>query len=146
MRTVLASAVLMATITSTSSNFPGDPPSLTKATGAVGLVDGKDVRTLDVFLSGTDTWTLSATAGDDVKLTITLPKLAIGKFKGTDATLVMGERTLHGNWIVEITRASPGYLKSPGPCSGRLAVTFSKDTYVSGRFEDAGCISYNPKP
>lgn len=126
---------------------PGDPPSLAKVTGSVvSVVDGKDVQPLDVFLTGAETWTVSASQGEAVTLTIELAKLAVGTFQGKDAALVIGKRTLRGNWIIEITKASPGYLKSPGLCTGRLAATFGKTTYVTGGFVDAGCLSYRQKP
>ena len=115
---------------------PGNPPKLDgiPAKGVTLVAAGKATEA-EIWLDGNETWTLEVRAkGATYK--VALGKLAVGTSRGTSKT---------GAWVVEITAASPGYLKSPGLCSGRIAAWFAKDAYAVGTFTNAGCLSYTPK-
>ena len=115
---------------------PGTPPKLDNAPkDRVVLVIGSELRPLDPTITDEQ---IEMIAGD-ARLELALPKLAKGMYRGKTAKLALGKKQLTGSWIVEISDASPGYLKMPGACSGKIAATFAKDTYVVGTFAGATC-------
>jgi hypothetical protein len=141
MRTLIVLGLtLVATIAAAGPKVPaapGKPPSLDgiPAKGVTIVAKGK-ATPAEIWLEGHDTWKLQVRTKAGT-FELELPKLAVGTYRGTPKT---------GAWVVEITAAAPGYLKSPGACSGRIAAWFADTTYVVGTFESAGCLSYKQAP
>jgi hypothetical protein len=124
---------------------PGSPPSLAHALGEPPTaVVGSSRTALSSVVIQRELIASDATLVDSktsVTLSIPLPELRKGTQRGRDATLTVGDRKWSaGEWIVELTDASPGQLKNLGPCDGRLAATFAPDVYVVGTFH-GGCLS-----
>lgn len=121
---------------------PGNPPKLAGVpTATLTLVRKGQAVPLEVWIEGRETWELRLSSKGTLAK-IVVPKLAVGTARGDTAQL----GTVVGRWVVEMTAVSVGYLKRPGVCSGKIAAWFAKDVYIVGTFENAGCISYAPRP